>query len=249
MSACDTVLQGNHDKYASSNDQFRYAGLNPIAKLSGHWTEPQIADHKPVLAGLPVKAKIDGALYVHDTVIKPGDGAYMLFMADGEYTLSCYLELITQGVPIGFFGHTHKPRLYVCTEQESKGEHDTPIHNLEMFSPPSEKYTLGDNQMMLSNVGSVGQQRKDRQSSAGPDTRASYAIWDTYSRELTYRRVGYPIEKTAAKIIEADIDGFIRSEHPDLAGFMEHAIKELKSQYGMEETISRMLAWRLLNAE
>lgn len=92
---------------------------------------------------------------------------------------------------VQFFGHTHVPTFIAAKKVGDKFEiqaHKT-THN--------QTFNLEDGYYYMVNPGSVGQPR-DR------DQRASYLVFDTEERTITFRRVGYDYTATAHDLIAAD---------------------------------------------
>jgi predicted phosphodiesterase len=89
---------------------------------------------------------------------------------------------------IQFYGHTHVPT-FVCAHQ-AKDEFEIQAKKIT----PGQTFTLEDDCFYLINPGSVGQPR-DR------DQRASYLVFDTEARTITFRRVGYDYTRTAHDLI------------------------------------------------
>jgi diadenosine tetraphosphatase ApaH/serine/threonine PP2A family protein phosphatase len=89
-----------------------------------------------------------------------------------------------------FMGHTHLPGVFTTTCE---------------FIPPDECdhcYRLTGEKVMV-NVGSVGQPRDD-------DNRSCYVIIDDSAGTITFRRVEYDFNITAAKIYgEPDLDNML----------------------------------------
>jgi len=95
------------------------------------------------------------------------------------------LELIFERVTMYCFqGHTHIPGVFT--------------HDFDFISPDEcdFEYQLGP-QKALINVGSVGQPRDE-------DNRSSYAIFDSESKRVQFRRLNYPYDETARKIYSID---------------------------------------------
>jgi predicted phosphodiesterase len=89
---------------------------------------------------------------------------------------------------IQFYGHTHVPTfIYV---REVKGSFD--IQAEQIF--PGQTFSLENDHYYMINPGSVGQPR-DR------DPRASYLVFDTKARTITFRRIGYDVTGTAHDLL------------------------------------------------
>ena len=89
---------------------------------------------------------------------------------------------------ICFIGHTHMPVIFP-ENLAKRGE--------ALYQPPAGKpITLTKGERYLVNPGSVGQPRDG-------DPRASYAIYDTETRQIEYRRLDYDIAATQQQMSEA----------------------------------------------
>ena len=150
------------------------------------------------LAGLPVSQNIDGVMLVaHDNLANPGNGFYMKPNETEEEIHSSLVNMQEEGVSVGFFAHTHTPRVYVANERD--------LYDPKL-SYPEEIYEPSDGDLMMFNVGSVGQPRDN-------DPRACYVLVyceDNQVKAVEYRRVEYNVEKTASQLRRSFIDRFIR---------------------------------------
>jgi diadenosine tetraphosphatase ApaH/serine/threonine PP2A family protein phosphatase len=91
--------------------------------------------------------------------------------------------------PVCFLGHTHV-QLYISETMAIQGSHpQQPVDGDEL---------LIDGTRFIVNPGSVGQPRDNN-----PD--AAFAIYDTDTRLVTFRRVPYDIEETQAQMDAAGL--------------------------------------------
>lgn len=182
-------LLGNHDQAALYDPE----GFNISAERAIFWTRAQLENYKvpganerwDFLNSLPRIYRDDDMIFVHGSPRNPLNE--YVFQEDTFNRRK--LERLFAVVPkCSFQGHTHVPGIFT--------------EDCEFISPSelSEKYTFSDKKAMV-NVGSVGQPR-DR------DSRACYAVLDNTT--VTFRRVAYPIEKTAEKIYAIpDLDDYL----------------------------------------
>jgi diadenosine tetraphosphatase ApaH/serine/threonine PP2A family protein phosphatase len=88
-----------------------------------------------------------------------------------------------------FCGHVHVPALFTCDMRGTVRGHQIPL---------ARPVPLLRSRRWLAVVGSVGQPR-DGVAQAG------YALFDTVSQEVTFRRVAYDCAATAAKVRAAGL--------------------------------------------
>ncbi len=94
---------------------------------------------------------------------------------------------------IGFCGHIHRPALYSMSSTAK----------MTSFVPTADvPVQLLQGRRWLAVIGSVGQPRDS-------DPAASFAMFDTERRELTYCRAAYDIEAAAARIRENGLPGWL----------------------------------------
>lgn len=171
------VVKGNHDELASLDSPIE--GLNPLAELSLKWTRSQLPDEdREWLRHLRMQRQVRDFTIVHATLDTPQNWAYIMTQLDAAASFSY------QHTNLCFIGHTHTPKAYVRDE----GVRTEPLDVLAILK--KNKYLI--------NVGSVGQSRDG-------DSRAAYCIYDTYSNEVTLRRVPYDISAAQKGIIEAGL--------------------------------------------
>jgi predicted phosphodiesterase len=177
-----TVIRGNHDKVASgleSGDNF-----NRAAMQSALWTREKLTpENRAYLMHLPQgPVTVDeGVMISHGT---PVDEDAYIFSDYDAYEV--FQEIDFQ---ICFFGHTHLPVIYAVNNQR-----------LYTFRPNQERVKVelvGGFKYMI-NPGSVGQPRDK-------NPKASFAIYDSEKRTVTFKRVKYSIPKTQSKILRAGL--------------------------------------------
>ena len=148
------------------------------------WTIQTLsAGAKTFLGQLPHTGRIGDMLFVHASANGPEDWNYVTSdtKATGSFR-ACDARLI-------FCGHVHVPGLYSC---------DGSGRVQEQRIPMGMPLPLIRSRRWLCVVGSVGQPRD-----GVPD--AGYAIFDTATNEMTYRRVAYDRAATAAKVRAAGL--------------------------------------------
>jgi predicted phosphodiesterase len=180
----DAVIRGNHDRACTSLENEE--DFNPVAKTANLWTIAQLTPvNREYLRGLPAgPLAVDGFQLVHGS---PLDEDEYLMSFDDARNVFPYVE-----ANITFFGHTH----IQCLFGLSGGRYQT-IGPLDPWDR-RRMLPLDRDGAYLINPGSVGQPR-DR------DPRAAYALFDTDSWEVTYRRVAYDHEATRRKIEAAGL--------------------------------------------
>ncbi|MBW2984940.1 metallophosphatase family protein [Candidatus Woesearchaeota archaeon] len=226
MEASGTALMGNHDLIVASDHPGKYSGASFFAHFTLLQAEEQqlTKEDMDYLRNRPLKHNDGTIVAAHANIEEPSGFDYVLGLIRPAKEL---LQIFDEKVSIGFIGHTHTPVLH------------TNMRKLPVLqgSMGHGRYALKNEEVAEVNVGSVGQPR-DR------DNRACYVIYDTETRELTFRRVGYNIEDAAADYRQGLFDRFIREKHPELVDELESNVLLMKSHYD-GDTIDEMLAYRL----
>ena len=162
-------VRGNHDAAACGGSEIDW--FNPDARRAMEWTRASISPESVAwLRTLPDRLSVSGADLVHGSPREP------LW----EYIVSvpvarANLPLLT--TPIGLFGHTHLPMVFV--------EDDGAIEQIE----PANGSTFAlDGRRALINPGSVGQPRD------GVPT-ASHMVIDTDAERCAWYRTAYDVAK------------------------------------------------------
>lgn len=171
------AVRGNHDNAVGSPSET----MNAAAQAAIEWTRGRLsAPERKFLSELSLTCEQDDRLYVHSEASQPARWRYVRSSADAGRSL------IATDAHITFCGHIHRPALY---SMSATGK-------MTSFVPISgAAVQLLSGRRWLAVLGSVGQPRDG-------DPAASFAIFDTASRELTYRRVPYDIDTAARRIRE-----------------------------------------------
>jgi diadenosine tetraphosphatase ApaH/serine/threonine PP2A family protein phosphatase len=186
MERCKVTLKGNHDEALVHG---AYA-FNLRAQKAIEWTRDQL---KPgffsgsavrrrweFLTNLPLRHELGDDLLIHGSPRDPTN-EYILATEIGFGPTEKFEEIFQSFNRMLFVGHTHMPCV-ITDRYETKTS--TELENKFKFPDLADK-------RVIVNVGSVGQPR-DR------DPRASYVVVD--GETITWRRLEYDFEKTAAKI-------------------------------------------------
>jgi diadenosine tetraphosphatase ApaH/serine/threonine PP2A family protein phosphatase len=182
-STCDVKLMGNHDYSAlgllDPTDFNVYARSGIDFSVSVLTPESQ-----GILSSFRLVERIGELLLVHATPDSPESWNYCLSTAEANRQFAVFEE------PICFIAHSHQPLTF---RQDPLGECDI---------LKDEELNLGDDGRYIVNIGSVGQPRDG-------DPRACYAIYDTISQRLRYRRLSYDIDAAQEKMRAVDLPAFL----------------------------------------
>jgi predicted phosphodiesterase len=185
-----TLVRGNHDKVVAGLDNVET--FNPMAGMAALWNRAQLtSDNLEWLRTLPqgpvTLPEVSGVQFVHGA---PDDeDRYVVVVQDA------LPALISSGVSVIFFGHTHIQGAFLLRagfaetahpEYASIGQKETCDFELE----------TGVSYMI--NPGSVGQPRDG-------DWRAGFALFDTDRRVITFCRVPYDVRSAQEKIFAANL--------------------------------------------
>lgn len=190
MKRCKSTILGNHDQAAL----FDPDGFNPMALRAIYWTrdqldggngsQTQINSRWDFLGELPRFLNEGTFKFVHGS---PRDPTNEYVFPEYVYDTRKMEILFGKVEQYCFMGHTHLPGVFTT--------------HCEFISPDEsdQTFSLGPNKLLI-NVGSVGQPRDENNQSC-------YVILDTDAMTVTYRRVSYDFDATAAKIYdEPDLD-------------------------------------------
>ncbi|MCA3446874.1 MAG: metallophosphoesterase [Rhodobacter sp.] len=173
-------VKGNHDSAIGTPSE----SMTAIAKAAIDWTRPQLtARQAAFLAALPLSRMLGDALFVHASANDPSGWIYVT----SERSAMPSFRVSTAQVI--FCGHVHVPALFTCDIRGTVRAHRFPM---------AQPVPLLRSRRWLAVVGSVGQPR-DGVAQAG------YALFDTASHALTFRRVAYDCAATAAKLRAAGL--------------------------------------------
>jgi predicted phosphodiesterase len=172
-------VRGNHDAAAAGGDEIDW--FNPDARAAMEWTRARIGDTtREWLAALPERHTETSFGMVHGSPREP------LW----EYIVSVPVARTNLGLlttPIGLFGHTHLPMVFV--------EDDGTVEQIE----PSDGSTFALNgRKALINPGSVGQPRD------GIPT-AGHMVLDTDEQRCTWYRTAYDVEAVQGAMRDAGL--------------------------------------------
>ena len=177
------AVLGNHD--AAVNDGT--VRINPDAQTVIDWTRGLLGvEERRFLAELRLTITEQDRLYVHADASAPAKWIYVLTVEEASRSLYATQAQIT------FCGHTHKPAIFSVTLAAK----------MTAFSPIADvPVPLHGMRRWLVVLGSVGQPRDGIPA-------ASYAMFDTIKKEITFHRVPYDIEGAAAAIRDARLPLF-----------------------------------------
>jgi predicted phosphodiesterase len=183
-------VRGNHDKAVSG--LMDLAEFNAAAGLATLWTRDQLTpENLQWLRTLPQGPLRVDALqdvqFVHGSALDEDE--YLVSVRDA-------LEpLMTDNVPLTFFGHTHLQGGFVA--QGGISEAYRPAYRT-VGQPESSDWPLRRERRFLINPGSVGQPRDG-------DWRAAFAMFDSEAWIVSYYRVPYNLRVAQEKIIAANL--------------------------------------------
>ena len=168
---------GNHDLAAIG--KIDTSEFNPDAVAACQWTARQLTPRDiAYLKGLPLVIEKDDFTLVHGSPREP-IWEYILSISGARENFAYFKSKFC------LVGHSHVPLVF------SYGE--TGSCSFNQFSTDSE-LVLGKDRLII-NPGAVGQPRDG-------DPRASYAIYDSETRQVKLYRVPYDIGATQAKMVE-----------------------------------------------
>ena len=171
------AVRGNHDNAVGIPSET----LNAEAQAAIEWTRGRLsANQRRFLAELPLALEEDDRLYVHSEASSPAKWRYVRSTSDAARSILATEAHVT------FCGHIHRPALYSMSVTAK----------MTTFVPTAGvPVQVLQGRRWLAVLGSVGQPRDG-------DPAASFAMFDTRSREITYCRVPYDVEAAAMRIRE-----------------------------------------------
>jgi len=169
-------VAGNHDWAAIG--KVDTSDFNPDAAAACHWTGKQLSPGDvEYLSNLPLVIEKGDFTLVHGSPREP-IWEYILSTVAARENFACFKS------PYCLVGHSHYPAVFSYD--------DTGDCSASQFLPDS-GLVLGESRLII-NPGGVGQPRDG-------DPRASYAIYDSESREVRLYRLPYDIRATQDKMI------------------------------------------------
>jgi diadenosine tetraphosphatase ApaH/serine/threonine PP2A family protein phosphatase len=178
------AVRGNHDSAIGTMSE----SMNAEAQFAIEWTRDRLsAAQRRFLAELPLTLQEEDRLYVHSEASSPARWRYVQSTADAARSIQA------TAVQATFCGHIHRPALYSMSSAAK----------MTSFVPTAGvPVQLLAGTRWLAVLGSVGQPRDG-------DPAASFAMFDTRSREITYCRVPYDAEAAAERIRENGLPGWL----------------------------------------
>jgi len=174
------AVLGNHDKavLAPTRD------MNSAAALAIDWTREQLSEgSKSLLAALPLEVRSEDMLFVHADASDPAAWHYVVDAETARASLSGCRAQVT------FCGHVHVPAVY-CLSATAKLISHAPVPGIDI--------PLLAQRRWLAVMGAVGQPRDGNPA-------ASFAVYDTVLRTLTYHRAAYDVEDVSRRIRDAGL--------------------------------------------
>lgn len=178
------AVRGNHDEALFHEaSAFVPTGVREAIR----WTRAQLTEgQRRFLAGLPYVQEEGGVTYVHASCHNPAEWDYVYGSLQAAECLAA------ARTPLVFLGHTHLPRIF----------YETPGGAVRELEPHAgEAIPLSPRARYVVSTGSVGQPRDGNPA-------ACYVLYDSERREIAFHRLGYAIDRTAQKIIEAGLEPF-----------------------------------------
>jgi diadenosine tetraphosphatase ApaH/serine/threonine PP2A family protein phosphatase len=169
------AVLGNHDSAIGNPSE----QMNLEAKIAIEWTRGELdASQRQFLAELPLTVTDDDRLYVHSEAYNPASWIYVTSTVEASRSISA------TSAQVCFCGHIHRPAIYSMS----------PTAKMTAFTPVTgATVPLLQGRRWLAVLGSVGQPRDGNPA-------ASFAMFDTDKREITYHRVPYDVEQAVAAI-------------------------------------------------
>lgn len=174
------AIKGNHDAAALRQD----TGMNPTAAQAMAWTREHLSPTaRQFLSALPMEVSDGSHLFVHSDGSDPAAWHYVTDVQSAGASLDATRAHVT------FCGHVHVPALY-CKMGAGKITAHRPTTGVAI--------PLSSQRQWLAVCGSVGQPRDHNPA-------ASFSIYDTATRALTFHRAAYDVERVAQRIRDADL--------------------------------------------
>jgi predicted phosphodiesterase len=169
------AVLGNHDMAILKPSR----DMNATAAEAIAWTRAQLSDaSKSFLAALPFEIRSGDVLYVHAEASDPAAWHYVTDADTARASLAGCDAMLT------FCGHVHVPAVY-CLSATGKMISHAPVQDVAV--------PLLAQRRWLAVIGSAGQPRDGNPA-------ASFAVYDTAERTLTYRRAPYDVDSVAQRI-------------------------------------------------
>ena len=174
------TVAGNHDLAALN--MIGTADFHPDAVVANSWTREQLQQADlDFLASLPSDIEEGEFTLVHSSPRDP-IWEYIKSVDIAKNNLPYFKS------PFCLIGHTHKPVIFRCPDNNSCSEVEFPLEV---------DFALEGGRLFL-NPGSVGQPRDG-------DPRASYAIYDSDTKSIRLCRIPYDIAATQSKMLKVKL--------------------------------------------
>ncbi len=176
------TVRGNHDKVVAgidSGSNFNQTALTAAQWTTGRLTAGNLRYVRELPRG-PLQVE-EGMAICHGSPLD--EDTYVFSDVDAWEIFSRY------DTPVTFFGHTHIPSLFWLEGR---------LLGVKALRGTSGRIVLAPGGRYLINPGSIGQPR-DR------DPRASYMIYDSRKRVVTWYRIPYPIGDAQTRIRKAGL--------------------------------------------
>jgi predicted phosphodiesterase len=169
------AVLGNHDMAVLKPSK----DMNAAAAEAIAWTRMNMSEEaKAFLAALPLEVRSGSLLFVHADASDPPAWHYVLDVETARMSLSGCSAQVT------FCGHVHVPAVY-CLSATGKIIAHKPVQDVDMPMLAQRQW--------LAVVGSVGQPRDGNPA-------ASFALYDTSARTLTYHRAPYDVDSVSQRM-------------------------------------------------
>jgi predicted phosphodiesterase len=170
------IVMGNHD--LAVVDEEEAWGFNPQAKRAIDWTREKMSqDDIDILKSLKYKFLVeDNILFVHGSPEVGNPHTYIMDHVDARMAFAQK----TCDFDVAFVGHTHIPFLW----------HEDSYEKVQ-FNKSSQISVVDKtiSKKAIVNVGAVGQPRDG-------DPRATYVIYDSETKKVTWYKVPYQVDRT-----------------------------------------------------
>ncbi|MEA3369028.1 MAG: metallophosphoesterase family protein [Candidatus Ratteibacteria bacterium] len=174
------AVAGNHDWISVGKSDINY--LNAQARQAILWTGRNLkSENKRYLDKLPLVIEKNDFQLVHGSLKEPAEWHYILNLKEANDAFSLMKKSLL------FIGHSHRPIIFSKDKEK-------------IAYSFTGRLSIKEGVKYIINVGSVGQPRDG-------DPRAGYILFDDEKKEIVYKRIAYPVEKTQAKIKAAGLPG------------------------------------------
>jgi diadenosine tetraphosphatase ApaH/serine/threonine PP2A family protein phosphatase len=179
-----SCLAGNHD--LALLEWLDASTYHPDALSALIWQRGVLrAENRRWLATLENKLSLDGFEAMHGVPPRPLDFEYLLGLDGARRMIARFSSLATTT----FIGHSHLTKCFVV---RPAGFHELMAERLKVCSEAR----------LIVTVGSVGQPRDN-------NPKAAWVLFDTETRDVCFRRVSYPVRKTAQAIRARRLPAFL----------------------------------------